>query len=146
MRFLICKKLEQLGFILEKISGIQKHAGKVRKCRFFLLFQCSEDAWDKIFDTNVKSSFLLAKSVVPHMEAQGAGSIVFISSIGGFHPIPVSDFLNYFKDYYIDGQNTQLIFFFQISTREKGPQITPRWWIFWTMIFYNLQNFTSRCI
>ena len=40
----------------------------------------------------MKSSFLLAKSVVPHMETQGAGSIVFISSIGGFHPIPVSDF------------------------------------------------------
>ena len=29
----------------------------------------------------------------------------------------------------------------------KGaPQITPRWWIFWTMIFYNLKKFTSRFI
>ena len=53
-------------------------------------FQCSEEAWDKIFDVNVKASFLLAKSVVPHMQNQGKGSIVFISSIGGFHPIPVS--------------------------------------------------------
>ena len=54
-------------------------------------FQCSEEAWDKIFDVNVKASFLLAKSVVPHMHKQGKGSIVFISSIGGFHPIPVSN-------------------------------------------------------
>ena len=58
--------------------------------RILIFFQCSEDAWDKIFDVNVKSSFLLAKSVVPHMLKQGAGSIVFISSIGGYHPIPVS--------------------------------------------------------
>ena len=35
------------------------------------------------------------------MEAQGAGSIVFISSIGGFHPIPVSYFLNYFYTIFI---------------------------------------------
>jgi hypothetical protein len=40
------------------------------------------------------------------------------------------------KDYYIDGQNTQM----------KAPQITPRWWIFWTMIFYNPKKFTSRSI
>ena len=25
-------------------------------------------------------------------------------------------------------------------------QITPRGWIFWTMIFYNLEKFTSRSI
>ena len=30
-RFLICNKLEQLEFKLEKITVIQKHAGKVRK-------------------------------------------------------------------------------------------------------------------
>ena len=46
------------------------------------------------------------------------------------------------KDYYIDGQNTQLIFFENISTGggKKAPQITPRGWIFWTMIFYDLTN------
>jgi len=53
------------------------------------MLECSEEAWDKIFDVNVKASFLLAKSVVPHMQNQGKGSIVFISSIGGFHPIPM---------------------------------------------------------
>jgi hypothetical protein len=30
--------------------------------------------------------------------------------------------------------------------REKGPQITPLGWIFWTMIFYDLKKFTSRSI
>ena len=52
------------------------------------------------------------------------------------------------KDYYIDGQNTQLIFFETITTGggKKDHQITPRGWIFWTMIFYNLKNITSRSI
>jgi len=51
--------------------------------------QCSEEAWDKIFDVNVKSSFLLAKEAFPHLE-KTRGSIVFISSVGGLQPLPVS--------------------------------------------------------
>ena len=35
-RFLISKKLEQLEFKQEKIIGIQKHVGKVRKSKFML--------------------------------------------------------------------------------------------------------------
>ena len=34
-RFLISNKLEQLKFKLDKIIGIKKHAGKVRKSNFF---------------------------------------------------------------------------------------------------------------
>ena len=51
--------------------------------------KCPEDAWDKIFDINVKTAFLLAKSAVPHMEKRGKGSIIFISSIAGFQPFSV---------------------------------------------------------
>ncbi|XP_031564743.1 dehydrogenase/reductase SDR family member 4-like [Actinia tenebrosa] len=54
---------------------------------FGSILQTSEEAWDKIFEVNVKSSFLLAKEMVPHMEKRGGGSIVFISSIGGYHPL-----------------------------------------------------------
>ena len=52
------------------------------------------------------------------------------------------------KDYYIDGQNTQLIFLEKIQLWEgkRPPQITHRGWIFWTMIFYNLEKFTLRSI
>ena len=44
------------------------------------------------------------------------------------------------KDYYIDERNTQMISFEKMSTGggKKAPQITPRGWIFWTMIYYNL--------
>ena len=40
----------------------------------------TEDAWDRQFDVNVKGMFLAFKYVLPLMEAQGAGSIVNISS------------------------------------------------------------------
>ncbi len=53
--------------------------------------QCSEETWDKIFDVNVKSAFLLTQLVVPEMDKRpGGGSIVFVSSVAGFQPMPVS--------------------------------------------------------
>lgn len=51
--------------------------------------QCSETAWDKIFEINVKAAFLLAKAAVPHMEKRGKGSIIIVSSIAGFQPFSV---------------------------------------------------------
>ncbi|KAG5677160.1 hypothetical protein PVAND_006941 [Polypedilum vanderplanki] len=46
----------------------------------------SEKAWDKIFDVNVKSAYLLAKEVKPYLQQNKGGSIVFVSSIGGYSP------------------------------------------------------------
>eukprot|EP00092_Neocalanus_flemingeri_P102412 GFUD01131000.1.p1 GENE.GFUD01131000.1~~GFUD01131000.1.p1 ORF type:complete len:309 (-),score=95.40 GFUD01131000.1:40-864(-) len=48
---------------------------------------CPEEAWDKIFEINVKVAFLLFKESVPLMIERGGGSAVFVSSIGGFQPI-----------------------------------------------------------
>lgn len=39
------------------------------------------DEWDSTLNTNLRSCFLLAKAVVPHMEQRGGGSIVNIGSI-----------------------------------------------------------------
>lgn len=50
------------------------------------ILDTTEEQWDKIFDVNVKSAFFLAKEVAPHMEKQGHGSILFVSSIGGYQP------------------------------------------------------------
>jgi len=49
---------------------------------------CPEETWDKIFEINVKATFLLFQACVPLFEARGGGSAVFVSSIGGFQPIP----------------------------------------------------------
>ncbi|XP_035794490.1 dehydrogenase/reductase SDR family member 4-like [Anopheles albimanus] len=50
------------------------------------VLKCSESAWDKIFEVNVKSSYLLAKEVLPYIQERRGGSIVFISSVAGFVP------------------------------------------------------------
>jgi len=54
-----------------------------------LTIDCPEDAWAKIFDINVKASFLLAQEVHPHILKRNGGSIVFVSSIAGFQPVSV---------------------------------------------------------
>ncbi|XP_075225984.1 dehydrogenase/reductase 4 isoform X2 [Lycorma delicatula] len=51
------------------------------------VFDCPEDAWDKIFEVNVKAAFLLSKEVLPYIRKRGGGSIVYISSISGYQPI-----------------------------------------------------------
>ena len=42
-----------------------------------------DDAFDKLMNNNVRSSLWLAKLSKPHMEKQGGGTIIIISSIGG---------------------------------------------------------------
>ena len=47
---------------------------------FAELEQFSGEEWDRIFDTNVKGTFLLCKAAVPHFKAQKKGHIVGITS------------------------------------------------------------------
>jgi len=48
-----------------------------------------ENAWDKIFDVNVKNSFQLIQEAVPLLEQQEKSSITCISSIAGYQPMPM---------------------------------------------------------
>lgn len=50
------------------------------------VLDCSETVWDKIFEVNVKASFLLAKAAAPLIRKRGGGSIIFISSVAGYSP------------------------------------------------------------
>ena len=43
----------------------------------------SDDAWDRVMDYNVRSNFWLTNMVLPGMAAQGGGSVIIVSSIGG---------------------------------------------------------------
>jgi NAD(P)-dependent dehydrogenase (short-subunit alcohol dehydrogenase family) len=47
-----------------------------------------EGQWDKIIDTNVKGVFRVCKAVVPHMEGQGGGKIINMTSVAGLRPSP----------------------------------------------------------
>ena len=43
----------------------------------------SDEAWDRIMGTNIRSNMWLTNMVLPQMAARGGGSIIVISSIGG---------------------------------------------------------------
>ncbi len=43
----------------------------------------SDDAFDKIMSSNIKSNLWLCNLALPHMVEQGGGSVVIVSSVGG---------------------------------------------------------------
>ncbi|CAM1320098.1 DHRS2 (predicted) [Pycnogonum litorale] len=51
------------------------------------ILDTEEAAWDKIFEINVKSAFLMTKEIVPHISKRGGGSVVYVSSVAGFKAI-----------------------------------------------------------
>jgi NAD(P)-dependent dehydrogenase (short-subunit alcohol dehydrogenase family) len=69
-----CVKTYKRIDILHNNVGIVRTGGPV---------EVSEETWDLVMDTNIKSIYLTCRYVLPYMEEQGAGSIVNISSIAG---------------------------------------------------------------
>ncbi|XP_014243378.1 dehydrogenase/reductase SDR family member 4 [Cimex lectularius] len=53
------------------------------------VLESSEDVWDKIFDINVKSAFMLSQEALPYLRKRGGGSIVYVSSIAGYQPFDI---------------------------------------------------------
>ncbi|NIT14438.1 MAG: glucose 1-dehydrogenase, partial [Candidatus Dadabacteria bacterium] len=49
--------------------------------------ETSTETWDKIFDINVKGTYLMSKYTIPHMLEQGKGCIVNNSSILGLKAV-----------------------------------------------------------
>ena len=45
--------------------------------------EASEESWDRVMDTILKSLFLTCKCVLPIMQEQGSGAIINIGSIAG---------------------------------------------------------------
>ena len=45
--------------------------------------ECTEEAWDAVLDTNLKSVFLCCKHAIPKLRAAGGGAIVNVSSVLG---------------------------------------------------------------
>ncbi len=43
-----------------------------------------DEAFDRVMGSNVKSNFWLANMAIPHMIARGGGSVIIVSSIGGY--------------------------------------------------------------
>lgn len=106
--------IEMIKSVSDNVCGIPCHVGKAEDRQRLLDFAVAkyggidilisnaavnpvmcqvldtpEEAWDKIFDVNVKSAFMLTQKVVPLMESRGGGSIVYVSSIAAFKPLEV---------------------------------------------------------
>jgi NAD(P)-dependent dehydrogenase (short-subunit alcohol dehydrogenase family) len=45
--------------------------------------ECTEDAWDRVLENNLKSVFLCSKAALPHLIASGNGAIVNVASVLG---------------------------------------------------------------
>uniref|UniRef100_UPI00358FEC3B dehydrogenase/reductase SDR family member 4-like isoform X2 n=1 Tax=Myxine glutinosa TaxID=7769 RepID=UPI00358FEC3B len=52
------------------------------------ILESTGEMWDKILDVNVKCTFLFAKESVPYMKKRGGGSVVIVSSVAGYQPLP----------------------------------------------------------
>ena len=73
------------------IAGTTKHYGKVDilVCNAAVnpyygpLLDITDEAFDKIMGSNVRSNIWLCAEAIPQMAARGKGSVVIISSIGG---------------------------------------------------------------
>lgn len=78
---LVGSTLETFGGIdiLVSNAAANPHMGSI--------LECGEEAWDKIFDINVKSALMLTQLCVPHMIDRNGGSIVYVTSIAGYVPI-----------------------------------------------------------
>jgi 3-oxoacyl-[acyl-carrier protein] reductase len=73
---LVAAALEQF----ERVDVLVNNAGITRDT---LLMRMSEDDWDAVLDTNLKSAFLVTKAVLRPMLRQRQGRIVNITSISG---------------------------------------------------------------
>ena len=79
------------------VAGATKHYGKIDilVCNAAVnpyygpLLDITDEAFDKIMGSNVKSNIWLCGLAIPPMAARGGGSIVIISSIGGLRGSPV---------------------------------------------------------
>ncbi|KAK7066960.1 Dehydrogenase/reductase SDR member 2, mitochondrial [Halocaridina rubra] len=80
---LIAKTVEKFGGIdiLVSNAAVNPTVGGV--------LDCPPGIWDKIFEINVKNALQLTQLVVPHMQKRKGGAIIYVSSIAGFHPMPV---------------------------------------------------------
>lgn len=52
--------------------------------KYFKVTETTEKDWDNVMDVNVKGAFFCAKHAIPHMQKNGAGIVVNISSVQAY--------------------------------------------------------------
>ncbi|MET9494147.1 SDR family oxidoreductase [Streptomyces sp. NPDC006552] len=51
------------------------------------LTEITPDAWDEVFDVNVRGVFLMCRAFLPAMTARGSGDVINIASVSGKRPL-----------------------------------------------------------
>jgi 3-oxoacyl-[acyl-carrier protein] reductase len=69
----------------------------------------SEDDFDRVFNVNMKSVYLTARALVPHMKERGAGAILNIASTAGVSPRPRLNWYNASKGWMITATKTMAV-------------------------------------
>ncbi|KAM4852863.1 dehydrogenase/reductase SDR family member 2, mitochondrial-like [Thomomys bottae] len=79
---LVAKALEHSGGvdILVCVAGVNPLVGST--------LGSSEQIWDKILDVNVKAPALLLSQLLPYMENKGGSSVILVSSVAAYMPVP----------------------------------------------------------
>nr|XP_022912256.1 dehydrogenase/reductase SDR family member 4-like isoform X2 [Onthophagus taurus] len=73
------KALEEFGGINIFVSNVGVNP------KICPVLECQESEWDKTFDVNLKSPYLLAKEILPYIKRNNnGGKMLFISSISAF--------------------------------------------------------------
>jgi NAD(P)-dependent dehydrogenase (short-subunit alcohol dehydrogenase family) len=71
-----------VGAAVNSFGGVHILVNNAARSFFRPLMDLREDGFDKIFDTNVKGTFLLSRSAAKVMMGQGGGRIVNITTVG----------------------------------------------------------------
>ena len=69
----------------------------------------SEDDFDRVFRVNMKSVYLTARALVPHMKQRGRGAILNVASTAGVSPRPRLNWYNASKGWMITATRTMAV-------------------------------------
>jgi len=73
------------------------------------LDEVSEDDFDRVFNVNMKSVYLTARALVPHMKSRQSGAILNVASTAGISPRPNLSWYNASKGWMITATKTMAV-------------------------------------
>lgn len=73
------------------------------------LDEVSEDDFDRVFNVNMKSVYLTARALVPHMKSRKTGAILNVASTAGVSPRPNLNWYNASKGWMITATRTMAV-------------------------------------
>ena len=73
------------------------------------LEEVSEADFDRVYNVNIKSVYLTARALVPHMKQRGSGAILNVASTAGVSPRPRLNWYNASKGWMITATRTMAV-------------------------------------